>query len=481
MSREVNFFSQMIKYLKERNKGISGAFGIGDKELIKLQKFIHTAKDAYDELSELAKLEIEETLKDIEFDKNSNEKNDTENNQNYDEKSIKSSMDFKDSTGTEQSDAIEKSDTINNIIDILDEDDSNEELILREFTYMHEESGDDFYVDLFKVLANLEFSPEEALTNWHVILKHRENLKNKLGRNAGFRVAMLDYFINQNKRLKNPKLIELNFYEKAVKYALVDELTGLYNRKFFDKTIHSEMNKSRRHNNTFSLVFIEIEDFQQYINENGEKAGDKLLIRFASAAKNACRQEDTLCRMGKDEFAILLPQTSANGAVIVTERIREILKKKNAYLNFSAGISNFPEDGNEVELLIKKADRAMYSSKSQGKNTTTIYSSDKRKYKRMKVNWDINFALVDEEGKMFKKERSRLEDISVEGLCFFTEKQMKINDKVLFNLEIPNHENKETIVGVVKWISKIGEMRYKVGVNFASHTDGENIRNIFSV
>ena len=256
---------------------------------------------------------------------------------------------------------------------ILNEDSDNEDKILQEFEAIHKRSGDDFYIDLFKILVNLTFTREKAEFYWNEILKHMNSLNIKVGRKIGFRVSLLDYFININKFLRNPKIIELRFYERTMKYALIDELTGVYNRKYLDICLSSELNRSKRYNEVLTVLLLDIDNFKKFNDTYGHMEADKILEKMGKILKKSCREEDTICRYGGEEFIVICPETNSKGVVVIAERIREFLKEEGNSITVSGGVASYPLDAETEHELLKRADKAMYTSKFNGKNCITIY------------------------------------------------------------------------------------------------------------
>ncbi len=266
------------------------------------------------------------------------------------------------------------------IIQILDEDPSNEENILEKFKFIQSKSGDDFFVSLFKVLINLELSMDEARETWKDIIGNKVLFSKQIGRNISFRVAMLDYFINHNKQLKNPKIIEIYLYEATIKSALIDALTGVFNRRYYEEIIESELNRAQRHNLNLSMLLLDIDDFKNFNDNYGHYKGDLILNKTGQLLKKFFRKEDTVCRYGGEEFVVIMPETSGEGAIGVAERFKTELKlmkfEDDISITFSGGIASFPKDAqNKIDLFIK-ADKAMYQAKKSGKDKIIISHDD---------------------------------------------------------------------------------------------------------
>lgn len=259
---------------------------------------------------------------------------------------------------------------------ILQEDLKNEKKLLDQFAILNMKESENKYVDLFKTLINFEFSKEEAQSYWEAILDHLKEMCIALKRNVGFRVALLDFFINVNKKLENPKIIELKVYEETMEQAIYDELTTVYNRNYFQKYSRSEFARSARYGKQLTYILLDIDDFKKYNDTYGHELGDKILKEFGILLKESCREEDVVCRYGGEEFLVICPETGSEGALATVKRVYQLLNKKKLPFSFSGGIASYPLNAMTKEELFKKTDTALYEAKRTGKNKALIYQSN---------------------------------------------------------------------------------------------------------
>lgn len=149
--------------------------------------------------------------------------------------------------------------------------------------------------------------------------------------------------------------------------AVLDGLTGLYNRRYFKELMNLEFSRVKRNSSSFSVLMIDVDNFKNYNDTKGHPAGDELLKKAAQVFKNSLREVDLVCRYGGEEFIIMLTQTDKKGAQIVAERLRVQI---SLYLpaTVSIGVASFPDDAQENQALIEKADVALYKAKQTGKN-----------------------------------------------------------------------------------------------------------------
>jgi diguanylate cyclase (GGDEF)-like protein len=165
-------------------------------------------------------------------------------------------------------------------------------------------------------------------------------------------------------------------YAKTERMARVDELTGLLNRRSLDEVLPSEIGRHLRYGGVFSLIIVDLDSLKVVNDSYGHLAGDELLRKIGNVMKRAIREADQAFRYGGDEFAILLPQTSAEVALKVAERVRLQAASEINYgstrLTISLGIASWPVDGISQNDLIAAADSALYEAKHRGGNCSQM-------------------------------------------------------------------------------------------------------------
>ncbi len=171
----------------------------------------------------------------------------------------------------------------------------------------------------------------------------------------------------------NRKLAAAN--ERANIMAVTDPLTLLFNRFHMDKQLNNEIDRFKRTNRSFALIFADIDNFKSINDTCGHGCGDFILVSIAQIMKKCLRKIDTISRWGGEEFLILLPDTDRAGAAAAAEKIRETVENaklkygENFYkITVTIGVSVYNDAQLSAINVINRADNAMYSGKLQGKN-----------------------------------------------------------------------------------------------------------------
>ena len=173
--------------------------------------------------------------------------------------------------------------------------------------------------------------------------------------------------------------------ESARREALIDPLTGIYNRRGFEMQLQTMLAEAISVEKGLCVLMVDIDDFKKINDTYGHLFGDRVLCTLANTLKSKIKGQDSVARLGGEEFAVLLPETSLSGALAVAEQIRASIQRgkirrpnsKNEMGNItvSIGVADFSKGITLVEWL-DRADKALYQSKKQGKNRVTPYSAE---------------------------------------------------------------------------------------------------------
>lgn len=260
--------------------------------------------------------------------------------------------------------------------------------------------GPDFPAQVLYLLTRKRFDPASARHHWQHILEHTRYLEETLGRPVGIRIALADYFVNVRPTLRDPLLVEGEIFRQRERGALHDELTGLYNRRFFRSALARLVAESRRYHQPFSLLMVDVDHFKRYNDLNGHPAGDRCLAEVARLLRETAREVDQVVRYGGEEFALLLPRCPKHEATQVAERHRRAIEdhpfpgqdtQPGGNLTISLGVATFPNDAQTARDLIHRADGALYAAKQAGRNCVVSSSPERRRYPRIHYQVPVDF------------------------------------------------------------------------------------------
>ncbi len=173
-------------------------------------------------------------------------------------------------------------------------------------------------------------------------------------------------------------------HDRLKRIGLTDALTGVHNRRYFERRCAIDAEQARRHGQELSAMFIDIDHFKRVNDTHGHQAGDDVLRNVANAIQEGLRAGDTFARYGGEEFVVLCPHTDSRAAETVAERIRSSLEQRTFRLQsgreirvtISIGIATMPTDNDETEkavrVMLSLADQALYQAKNDGRNRVVV-------------------------------------------------------------------------------------------------------------
>jgi diguanylate cyclase (GGDEF)-like protein len=256
--------------------------------------------------------------------------------------------------------------------------------------------------------------------------------------------------------LKNPILVEIHLFKEAEKLAMIDSLTGLFNRRYFDMVLKKELKRANRLNKVLSLFLLDLDNFKNINDTKGHLTGDMILKQVADFLKTSSREEDIICRYGGEEFIVILPEIKGDDALIYAERVRLDFKKKNEdlfkkyELTFSGGVSSFPYDGRTAVELVANADKALYMAKYSGKDCVYKSNLKNRRHTRFNNSWKFLYQTVDKTFKHANVDEFYTKDVSLGGIRFETKDEFSVGTKLLLSISLPGNEEL-IIVSKVVW------------------------------
>ncbi len=171
--------------------------------------------------------------------------------------------------------------------------------------------------------------------------------------------------------------------DKIKQVSDTDELTGIYNMRAFSAMLHRAFRQAVRYGHALSVVMIDSDNLKQINDKHGHESGNRLLQHLVRDIREQLRGSDVMARFGGDEFIVLLPETGNKGALETAERIRKAIENSrfdvrtgDTRITVSVGVASYPEDGGNLDVILEKADKAMYRAKERGRNKVIAYTED---------------------------------------------------------------------------------------------------------
>ena len=171
--------------------------------------------------------------------------------------------------------------------------------------------------------------------------------------------------------------------DKIKQVSDTDELTGTYNMRAFSSMLQRAFRQSVRYGHALSVVMIDSDNLKQINDTHGHESGNRLLQHLVRCIREQLRGSDVMARFGGDEFILLLPETNNKGALEMAERIRKAVEVSrfdvrtgDTNITVSLGVASYPEDGGNLDVILDKADKAMYRAKQRGRNRVVAYTED---------------------------------------------------------------------------------------------------------
>ncbi|AST08091.1 GGDEF domain-containing protein [Anoxybacillus flavithermus] len=265
--------------------------------------------------------------------------------------------------------------------------------------------------------------------------------------------------------------------EQLARLSNYDLLTNVPNRQLFTKRLQHLLDTARRYNQQLAILFLDLDRFKYINDELGHYSGDILLQKVANRLKKLLRTKDTLARIGGDEFVVILPKLKdIQEAVSIAEQMIEslqapfLLHHKDIYISASIGISMYPNDGDDGEMLLRRADRAMQKAKESGRNRFELYTA-KLDYQSEVVTLENYLRKAIERNELFvcyqpivNMKTKKIE--ALEALMRWKQPNIGFVSPAQF---IPLAEETGLIVPMTKWLCEQACVHIKAIHQFAPH------------
>jgi len=193
-------------------------------------------------------------------------------------------------------------------------------------------------------------------------------------------VALIELF----SQLAGSSIGNINMFERMQRQATTDGLTGLANHRTFYDILEKELWRYRRYGGEISLIMVDIDNLKTINDDYGHRVGDKVIKEISRKIKTCIRQIDTAARYGGDEFAVILPNTALAEAIVVAERMVDVVssspitwEKGQIDLSISVGLGQYEADISPEDIT-NRSDQALYTAKEAGKNTVRIFEPSEK-------------------------------------------------------------------------------------------------------
>ncbi len=247
---------------------------------------------------------------------------------------------------------------------------------------------------------------------------------------------------------------------RIVQLAHFDALTGLPNLTLLKDRVAHAMGMAQRSGSQVALMFLDLDHFKNVNDTLGHRIGDELLVQLSRRLKSVLRDEDTLSRMGGDEFIFVLPGTDADGAAHVAEKLLETvaspyqIRQYELSVTPSVGIAIYPADGTDFDRLYQCADVAMYRAKRDGRNCFRFFTSEmqERSSRRMQLENALRQALMHDQFELYYQPQISIEDgslVGAEALLRWQHPELGAISPAEF---IPVAEESGLILGIGEWV-----------------------------
>jgi diguanylate cyclase (GGDEF)-like protein len=313
------------------------------------------------------------------------------------------------------------------------------------------------HATLIALLTHLEMEEEEAALHWRALSLHREELTWRLGRDPGTRVAAFDYFVNRERFLAQPQIVDESVLDRAEQVAESDGVTGLPHARTLMRAVRAEIRRAGRKVQEFCVVVMALDGFGRIHRAHGRATGDAILRKMAEVLHARLRDMDLAGRLGGSHFGLLLPMTRRSGGYVAAERIRESLEDSSlridstpsaVRLTLSAGLAAYPADATAPADLLERASDALAIALQRGGNQVVVHPRERREYVRLRpMGAPMRMPLLRREGR--PPERVRIRDLSMTGALLEAASILDTGERIWLGLAPAGEQETSALEGEI--------------------------------
>lgn len=353
---------------------------------------------------------------------------------------------------------------------LLKQSDSARTISIGDWFQLEMAYGEEIYSEALYQLTRLELPPHEARACWNDVITHQDKLERVLGRSVSLLTAVCDYFTNIQSMVKERMiLVEVRLLLQKEDSAYKDELTGLFNRRYFNQEIPREVERFRRFGHPFSLLMLDLDNFKGFNDTFGHPAGDQALKDVALILNTTARLYDRAVRYGGEEFAVILPQTCREEALIAAERIREAVERHVVRLDgrslgsitVSIGAAVYPVDAVDMDGLVQRADQALYEAKRE-RNRVAAFQDSKRRHPRFTLDAILSCRMKGER----QSWTATAKNISLGGMLCEAETSGPLDAPLEVVLSDPGRDIRLPLQAQVCRVGEVGGNSFQFGLSF---------------